>query len=76
MAEIIRYQIGDIVRMKKGHPCGGDQWEITRTGMDFGLKCTTCGRRVMISRVNFEKGCKGVVQQAKISVERKREEEI
>ena len=76
MAETIRYQIGDIVRMKKKHPCGGDQWEITRTGMDFGLKCTTCSRRVMISRVNFEKGCKGMVQPGTISVERKREEDI
>lgn len=50
--------VGDIVKMKKNHPCGSDRWEITRTGMDFGLKCLGCGRRVMIPRPKFEKGVK------------------
>ena len=35
--------VGDIVKMKKAHPCGSDEWEITRTGMDFGMKCCGCG---------------------------------
>ena len=34
--------VGDIVKMKKAHPCGSDEWEITRTGMDFGMKCCGC----------------------------------
>ncbi len=54
----VRYQVGDIVRMKKGHPCGSDLWEITRTGIDFGLKCRGCGRRVMLPRAKFERGVK------------------
>ena len=47
--------------MKKTHPCGSDQWEITRVGMDFGLKCQGCGRWVMIPRPKFEKAVKAVV---------------
>jgi len=55
------YQIGEIVKMKKPHPCGGEQWEITRTGIDFGLKCLQCGRQVMIPRPKFEKGVKAII---------------
>ena len=35
---MVRYEIGDVVKMKKTHPCGSDQWEITRTGIDFKMK--------------------------------------
>lgn len=59
---IVRYEVGDIVKMKKVHPCGSDRWEIMRTGIDFGLKCLGCGRRVMIPRPKFEKGVKAVVE--------------
>ena len=57
---IVKYQVGDVVKMKKTHPCGSDQWEITRVGMDFGLKCQGCGRWVMIPRPKFEKAVKAV----------------
>lgn len=56
--------IGDVVRMKKQHPCGGYLWEITRTGIDIGLKCRTCGRRVMIPRIKFERASKAIVERA------------
>ncbi|MDK2986574.1 MAG: hypothetical protein PWQ96_2218, partial [Clostridia bacterium] len=42
------FKIGDIVKMKKQHPCGTDLWKITRVGMDFRIKCTGCGRSVML----------------------------
>ena len=58
---IVKYQVGDVVKMKKTHPCGSDQWEITSVGMDFGLKCQGCGRWVMIPRPKFEKAVKAVV---------------
>lgn len=58
---IVRYEVGDVVKMKKVHPCGSDQWEITRTGIDFGLKCLGCGRRVLIARPKFEKAVKTIV---------------
>lgn len=54
--------VGDIVRMKKPHPCGSYEWEILRAGMDFRIKCLTCGHMVMVSRVKFEKSLKKVVQ--------------
>ncbi|MCG0238434.1 MAG: DUF951 domain-containing protein [Firmicutes bacterium] len=53
--EIVRYAIGDVVRLKKPHPCGCDTWEVYRTGVDFGLRCRGCGHRVMIPRPKFEK---------------------
>ena len=58
------YAVGDIVKMKKPHPCGSNEWEITRTGIDFGLKCCGCSRFVMISRPKFEKGVKGIVKKS------------
>ena len=54
------YNIGDIVQMKKNHPCGGKEWEILRVGMDFRIKCLTCGHLVMLSRPKFEKAVKKV----------------
>lgn len=59
-----KYYVGDVVRMKKSHPCGSYEWEITRTGMDFGLRCRGCGRFVMIPRPKFEKAVKGVLESA------------
>ena len=44
------YNIGDIVRTKKQHPCGSRLWEITRVGVDFKLKCRGCGHIVMVPR--------------------------
>lgn len=58
--ERIRYEIGDVVKLKKPHPCGSSEWQIYRTGIDFGLKCLGCGHRVMIPRVKFEKAVREV----------------
>ena len=62
------YNIGDIVEMRKQHPCGGYQWEVMRIGADFRIKCLTCGRQVMLPRPKFEKGVKKVIQ-ASVKVE-------
>lgn len=59
--EHIKCEVGDIVKMKKQHPCGSDLWQITRTGMDFGMKCQGCGHFVMLPRVKFERMVKAVV---------------
>ena len=61
VVNIVKYQVGDVVKMKKTHPCGSDQWEITRVGMDFGLKCQGCGLWVMIPRPKLKKAVKAVV---------------
>ncbi|MDO4766412.1 MAG: DUF951 domain-containing protein [Eubacteriales bacterium] len=53
-------QIGDKVTLKKGHPCGGYDWEILRVGADIKIKCLTCGHLVMLPRVKLEKQIKKV----------------
>lgn len=49
------YQVGNIVSVKKQHPCGSKEWEILRLGMDIKLKCCGCGRIVMIQRAKFNR---------------------
>jgi hypothetical protein len=58
----VDFQIGDIVRLRKPHPCGGTDWEIVRLGADIGLKCQTCQHRVMLARRDVEKRLKMFVQ--------------
>ena len=52
------YEVGELVEMKKPHPCGTNRWEIVRTGVDFKLRCTGCGHVVMIPRQAFIKAVK------------------
>lgn len=61
----MKYEIGSIVIMKKGHPCGEKLWEILRLGVDLKLKCTKCGRTIMMDRIEFEKKLKKVVENEK-----------
>ena len=60
----VDFQIGDIVRLRKPHPCGGYDWEIVRLGADIGLKCQTCQHRVLLTRRELEKRLKTFVQRA------------
>ncbi len=53
-------QLNDILTMKKPHPCGGARFRVLRIGMDFRLRCETCGREVMVPRVRAEKQIRGV----------------
>ncbi|MBQ8663521.1 MAG: DUF951 domain-containing protein [Eubacterium sp.] len=54
----MNYEIGDIVTLKKKHPCGSFDWEILRVGADFRLKCAGCGHQIMIDRKTVEKNTK------------------
>ncbi len=54
--------IGDVVRTRKPHPCGGDEWTVLRTGADIRIRCNTCGRLVMLSREDFLRCRKAVVK--------------
>ena len=58
------FSVGDIVQMKKNHTCGGREWEVLRTGIDFRIKCTTCGHMVMLPRPKFEKSVKKIIRKA------------
>lgn len=58
---ILDIAVGDVVELRKRHPCGGVQWRITRTGADIGLVCLTCGARVLLERPYFESRVKRIV---------------
>jgi hypothetical protein len=60
----IDVQVGDVVRLRKPHPCGGYDWQVVRIGADIGLKCQTCDHRVLLTRREFEKRVKTFVQRA------------
>ncbi|GJM81434.1 hypothetical protein HMSSN139_39300 [Paenibacillus sp. HMSSN-139] len=51
------FQLGDIVQMKKNHPCGSNEMEIIRMGMDIRIKCVGCKHSVLVPRAKFEKTC-------------------
>lgn len=56
--------IGDIVQMKKKHPCGSDQWTVTRVGADVKIRCMGCEHVVMMDRPDFEKRLKKILVHA------------
>lgn len=58
--ETMEINLGDIIKLKKQHPCGSQEWEVLRVGMDFRLKCMGCGHQVMLPRKLVEKNLKGV----------------
>lgn len=55
-----QFEVGDIVKLKKPHPCGSSEWEVLRVGIDFRLKCMGCGHQIMVSRKLVEKNCRQV----------------
>ena len=56
-------QVGDILEMKKPHPCGSRRFLVLRSGMDFKIRCTGCGHEVMLPRVKAEKNIKKIIRQ-------------
>ena len=54
------YEVGDIVKLKKPHPCGSQEWEILRVGADFRLRCMGCGHQVMMARPLVQKNTRGL----------------
>ena len=59
------YEVGDIVTLKKVHPCGSRDWEILRVGADFRLKCQGCGHQIMVPRKMVEKNTKNLIKKEK-----------
>ena len=51
----MKYKVGDIITLKKGHPCGENNWKILRTGMDIKLECQGCSKAIWLERPEFEK---------------------
>ena len=63
------FNLGDIIQMKKKHPCGEYNFEVIRLGADIKIKCTGCGRIVMIPRPKFVKGTKKLIKSSTIENE-------
>ena len=57
----VNIKLGDVVRLRKKHPCGSYEWEVVRVGADIGLKCLKCQRRVLLQRGIFDRRLKEVV---------------
>ncbi len=60
----VEVHVGDVVRLRRNHPCGGTDWSIVRLGADIGLRCTTCEHRVLLPRSLFERRLKTFVSRA------------
>lgn len=56
------YEVGDVVKLKKPHPCGSQEWEILRVGADFRLRCLGCDHQVMVARKMVEKNTRGLTK--------------
>ena len=60
-----KYDIGDLLVLKKGHPCGENLWEVVKLGADIRLKCTKCGRLIIVPRIELNKKIKKVKEKEK-----------
>lgn len=58
---VIKIRLGDVVRLKKKHPCGGDEWQVVRTGADIRIRCLKCQRYVLLARSTFERRVKAFI---------------
>ena len=59
---VLEVRVGDVLRLKKVHPCGGYAWEVYRIGADLGLRCTTCDRHVLLPRSKVERRVREIVR--------------
>ncbi len=57
----MKFNVGDVIELKKAHPCGSSNWEIIRTGADCRIKCLGCDHQIMLPRIKLEKSIKAVV---------------
>lgn len=62
MVNRIYYEVGDVVTLKKGHPCGENQWKVLRTGVDIKLECIGCSRTIWLTRMEFEKRVRKILE--------------
>lgn len=60
----VDFQLGDVIRLRKTHPCGSYEWEVVRLGADIGIRCLGCGRRVLLARRELERRLKTFVRRA------------
>jgi len=61
VSAILELEFGDVLRLRKTHPCGGTDWQVVRLGADIGLRCLGCGRRILLARPILERRLKQIV---------------
>ena len=59
---VLDLRMGDVLRLRRKHPCGGFDWEVVRLGLDIGLRCRACGRRVLLDRATLRRRIGEVVE--------------
>lgn len=59
---VLEIKPGDVLRLKKPHPCGGDEWQVVRIGADIGIVCLKCGHRILMARSILERRIKGFIR--------------
>jgi hypothetical protein len=59
---VLDMRMGDVLRLRRKHPCGGFDWDVVRVGLDIGLRCRTCGRRVLLDRPTLRRRISEVVE--------------
>lgn len=64
VVKFVEVNLGDVVQLRKPHPCGGGEWTVVRLGADIGLRCDTCSHRVLLARSQFEQRLKAFVRRA------------
>jgi hypothetical protein len=67
---VIEFLLGDVVRLRRAHPCGGRDWLVDRLGADIGLRCQDCGRHVLLDRRTLERRCTGFVTRGDLELSR------
>lgn len=66
---VLELRLGDVVLLRKAHPCGGRQWRVERLGADIGMRCLTCGRRALLERRVFERRLKSFVARGELTAD-------
>jgi hypothetical protein len=67
---VVEFRLGDVVTLRRSHPCGGREWLVDRIGADIGLRCRTCDRHVLIERRGVERRLTGFVQRGNLAMTR------
>jgi hypothetical protein len=64
---VVEFRIGDVVSLRRTHPCGSHEWLVDRLGADIGLKCRACGRHVLLDRRTLERRLTGFVSRGEVA---------
>lgn len=65
---VVEFRLGDLVTLRRSHPCGGGEWLVDRLGADIGLRCRKCGRHVLLDRRTVERRLTGFVARGDLAM--------